>query len=215
MRAIIVGTNHGQLRSGKPTGAYITEIAHAWAVFEKAGWEVEFASPAGGTVPLDGDVELEDDDSRRFLQRFCVGRELRDTRLLSFVKPAEVLFFAGGHGAMWDFPDVNHNPPPCRVSSSVVAAVCHGVAIFAHESLHHLELSCFTDVEERLAGTVQEVPFSLETRLLEQGCIVRKAAPWNECVTMWGRCITGQNPASARGVALTALSLANRLAYSP
>lgn len=210
MRAVIVGTNHGQLLSGKPTGAYIGEIAHAWSVFEKAGWEVEFASPAGGIVPLYGEVPMGDDDARRFLTRFCVGSELRDTRWLSVVKPAEVLFFAGGRGAMWDFPEIDRCPPPCRVTSAVVAAVGHGVAVFAHDRWRHLELSCFTDAEERLAGTI-EVPFLLESRLLEQGCVVRKAAPWSECVTTWGRIVTGQNLASVREVALTALSLAKSL----
>ncbi|HEY5960933.1 MAG TPA: hypothetical protein VIV60_30465, partial [Polyangiaceae bacterium] len=54
-RILMAMTSHSTLGdTGKSTGAYLPEIAHPLEVFSHAGYEVDFASVAGGTVPLDG-----------------------------------------------------------------------------------------------------------------------------------------------------------------
>lgn len=35
-----------------PTGLWLSELTHAWQVFEEAGYEQTLVSPAGGAVPL-------------------------------------------------------------------------------------------------------------------------------------------------------------------
>jgi putative intracellular protease/amidase len=45
------------------------------------------------------------------------------------------------------------------------------------------------------------VPFELETALTRQGAIFHKTAPWQAFSIADGKLVTGQNPASARGVA--------------
>jgi len=51
---LLVVTNHGELgNTGKPTGFFLSEAAHLWEVFRKAGYPVEFGSPKGGFAPLD------------------------------------------------------------------------------------------------------------------------------------------------------------------
>lgn len=37
--------------TGQPTGFYLPEAAHPWAVLKEAGFEVDFVSPKGGTPP--------------------------------------------------------------------------------------------------------------------------------------------------------------------
>ena len=206
MKAIIVATNHDKLTGGKPTGAYASEIAHPLAVFEACGVSVVFASPAGGDVPLDGPSE--DADTRRFIDEHCSGTTLQHTAKLAECEIPDLIFFAGGHGAMWDFPAIGEAPPVALSNARIRGAVCHGVAVFCGANGRGMELSCFTDVEERISETELEVPFLLETALLDYGCIIRKAAPWRECVTVRGSIVTGQNPASARRVAFEMLRLA-------
>ncbi|MCA0438598.1 MAG: type 1 glutamine amidotransferase domain-containing protein, partial [Actinobacteria bacterium] len=36
-----------------PTGLWLSELTHAWEVFEEAGLEQTLVSPAGGAVPLE------------------------------------------------------------------------------------------------------------------------------------------------------------------
>ena len=45
------------------------------------------------------------------------------------------------------------------------------------------------------------MPFELETALTKQGAIFHKAAPWQAFSVADGNLVTGQNPASAKGVA--------------
>ena len=50
-RTILIGlTSHGDLGGVRPTGYYLPELAHPWAEFTAAGYRVELASVAGGTV---------------------------------------------------------------------------------------------------------------------------------------------------------------------
>src|SRR5215475_5325442 len=61
-------------------------------------------------------------------------------------------------------------------------------------------ISSFTnDEEENYAKT--DVPFMLESALTKQGAIFHKAGPWQAFSVADGLLVTGQNPASAKGVA--------------
>jgi len=51
------------------------------------------------------------------------------------------------------------------------------------------------------------VPFELETALTKQGAIFHKTAPWQAFSVADGNLVTGQNPASARGVAVKMIEL--------
>jgi len=59
----------------------------------------------------------------------------------------------------------------------------------------------FSNVEEEQVEKVKDIPFLLEDRLQELGAHYTKAAePWGVHVVVDGNLITGQNPASAKGV---------------
>lgn len=67
--------------------------------------------------------------------------------------------------------------------------------------------------EEQLLGTVNAIPWLVETRLRELGAQFRCEAPWSEFALGDGRLISGQNPASAGAVARLMLETLNRRGY--
>ena len=67
-------------------------------------------------------------------------------------------------------------------------------------------ISSFTnDEEENYAKS--DVPLELETALTKQGAIFHKTAPWQAFSVADGNLVTGQNPASAKGVAVKMIEL--------
>lgn len=209
---LFVLTSHGTKGdSGQPTGFYLGEVTHPLSVLEAAGIAVEFASIKGGEPPVDG-LDLEDDTNRRYWNDEAFRAAIRTTARLDDVDPARyaAIFFAGGHGAMWDLPQ---SSAVDRVTRSVfeaggaVAAVCHGPAALVNVRLSDgrylvagRNVSAFTDSEERAVGLDKTVPFLLASTLVERGATHHPAAEWTSKVVVDGRLITGQNPQSATGV---------------
>ncbi|HEU4403988.1 MAG TPA: type 1 glutamine amidotransferase domain-containing protein [Polyangiaceae bacterium] len=212
-RALIVVTNHDRLGdTGKPTGAYLAEIAHPHEVLRKAGVLVDFASPKGGRVPLDG-VDRKDPINAAFLDDAALVARLNNSLRADRVEPGnyDAIFYAGGHGTMWDFPD---EPALARAAAAiyerggVVAAVCHGPVGLVNIKLSSgdwlvagKDVAAFTNEEERAVGLAEVVPFLLADRLVERGARHHPAPKFQANVVVSERLVTGQNPASARGVA--------------
>ncbi|MFI6603106.1 type 1 glutamine amidotransferase domain-containing protein [Nonomuraea sp. NPDC050536] len=208
-RILIVLTSHAKLGdTGRRTGFYVSEAAHPWEVFTRAGFEVEFASVAGGAPPQDG-ADPDDPLQRRFLEL----PELAATPRAAEADPAryDAILFAGGHGTMWDFPD---NPRLAALTRAiyqdggVVSAVCHGPAALVGVTLPDgtplvagRRVAAFTDKEEAAVGLTDVVPFLLASRLRELGAEHVPAPDFQAQVVRDGRLVTGQNPASAAGVA--------------
>jgi putative intracellular protease/amidase len=112
---------------------------------------------------------------------------------------------------MWDFPD---DAGLARLAASIyerggtVAAVCHGPAGLVNVKLstgrylvEGKQVSAFTNEEESAVGLTGVVPFLLADKLTERGAHHQGAPAWQPKVVTDGRLITGQNPASAQGVA--------------
>ena len=129
----------------------------------------------------------------------------------------DAVYYAGGHATMWDLPD---NIELAGVSSriyekgGVVAAVCHGPAGLVNIRLSDNEylvagkkVSAFTNDEERAVGLYDIVPFLLEDTLKQRGAEHLAAANFQPQVIVSERLVTGQNPASAKGVAEAMLPL--------
>lgn len=211
-RALIIATSHDRKGdTGKPTGAYLPEITHPHAALRAAGVTVDFASPKGGRVPLDG-VDRGDPTNAAFLDDEALVTRLHRSLRPDQVDPAayDAIFYAGGHGTMWDFPD---DAALARIAAAVyerggvVAAVCHGPAGLVNVKLSSgewlvagREVAAFTNDEERAVGLAEVVPFLLADRLIERGARHRPAPNFQANVVVSGRLVTGQNPASARGV---------------
>lgn len=184
------------------------------------------ASPKGGVAPLDpSSVEAfkSDASSVAFLQNKKALWEntepLRtfagdDATAASTAQAYDALFYPGGHGPVFDlaFDKESHRLVAAFASAGkVVSAVCHGPAALANVRVDNdpskaylvagRRVGGFTDDEEKAAQLESVVPFLLETRLKEVGANFEKAsANWAEHVVVDGKLITGQNPASAKGV---------------
>src|SRR5690606_2360824 len=212
-RVLLALTSHGSLGgTGQPTGYYVPEAAHPWEVFRKAGYEVSFVSVKGGQPPATG-YNAEDEVQREFLEDPEVKKALADTPTADSLNPADyaAVYFVGGHGTMWDFPDAADLAALARdiyEAGGVVAAVCHGPAGLVNLKLSDgrylvegKEFASFTNEEEDAVNLSGVVPFLLQSKLEERGGIHVKKPKFESCVVVSERLVTGQNPASASGVA--------------
>jgi putative intracellular protease/amidase len=209
---LMVLTSHSVLGdSGKGTGWHFGEAAHPWRELTDRGFSVEFASPGGGLTAYYA-YNSEDPDQAAFLASFgAVGPITKRTEEIDAAEYGAILL-VGGHGTMWDFPtDTNLARVAAEIyeSKGFVAAVCHGPAALINLRLSKgalliegKRLSAFTDAEEESLGMSTTVPFLLSTTLAQRGAILEAAPNFEAKVTIDGRLITGQNPASARGVGL-------------
>lgn len=208
---LMVMTSHEELGdTGQTTGWYLSEAAHPWKVFTEAGFDLLFTSPSGGRPAMDG-ADDDDEITAEFLDTF--GPDGPDTVTPDTIDASQfdVVFFVGGHGAMWDLPgDERLAGIAADVfdAGGVVSAVCHGPAglvdVVLGDGTHLVagrDVAAFTNSEEKASDTFEVVPFLLEDRLRERGATHHSAPDFEEKVVTDGRLVTGQNPASATGVA--------------
>ncbi|WP_218946756.1 type 1 glutamine amidotransferase domain-containing protein [Stenotrophomonas sp. SbOxS2] len=116
------------------------------------------------------------------------------------------IFYAGGHATTWNFPD--------NAELVAIAAVCHVPAGLVNVKLSDgrylvdgKDVSAFTNDEERTVGLYDTVPFLLADALQERGARHIPAPNFQTQVVVSERLVTGQNPASAKGVAEAMLPL--------
>lgn len=213
-KILIVVTSHSELgHTGKKSGYYLPEVSHPADVFSRAGFVIDFASPKGGKSPMDPGYDESDLINRSFLSDQDMMKKIGNTIRADQVDAAQyqAIFFAGGHGTMWDFREERVLQELTRKiyeSGKIVSAVCHGPAALIDVKLSDgtylvkgKKVAAFTNDEEDAHETATIVPFLLETALIERGAIHSKAGLWKEHVQSDGRLVTGQNPASAGPVA--------------
>uniref|UniRef100_A0A7S4I150 DJ-1/PfpI domain-containing protein n=1 Tax=Odontella aurita TaxID=265563 RepID=A0A7S4I150_9STRA len=215
-KAIIVSTSAPEL-AGHKTGLWLEECAAPYYKFKEAGYEIDIASPAGGPVPLDSGSLQEmflTDACKKFLFDPEAMGMLSHTSKLSDVdlSAADAIFFCGGHGTCVDFIDdasVKGAIETLYGADKVVAAVCHGPNCLPQcvkpgstdPLVKGLTVTGFTDTEESAVQLASKVPFLLEQKLKEQGCIFERADDWNSKVCIDGKLVTGQNPQSSEACA--------------
>lgn len=210
---LIVLTSHAvKGATGEPTGFYLGEVTHPLAIFDAAGIPVEFASIQGGEAPVDG-LDLNDATNARYWKDPAFREAIRTTPALDQVDAGRysAVFYAGGHGAVWDFPNspaVQRLTRQLYEAGGVVAAVCHGPAALVNVTLSDgrylvadRRVSAFTDDEERAVKLENVVPFLLATTLTQRGAQHQAAPDWTSKVVVDGRLVTGQNPQSATSTA--------------
>lgn len=218
-KVLFVITSHGVKGStGKPTGYYLSEVAHPWKVLTDAGYTIDFVSPKGGNPPVDG-FDLKDPVNKEFWEDAFYHSKIEHSMKPGEVNPAEyvAIHFAGGHGAMWDLPDneaIAEIAAKIYEQNGVVSAVCHGPAGLVNIKLSNGEyliagkkVNGFTNEEEEAAGLTDVVPFLLETKMIERGGIFEESGKWQAHVVSDQRLVTGQNPASAEGVGKAVLEI--------
>lgn len=121
----------------------------------------------------------------------------------------DAIFVPGGLAPMVDMPEA---PMLKKVIAenyergAVIGAVCHGPVSLLNVKLQDgtylvsgKNIASFTNEEEENYAR-EDVPFLLQSALTAQGAIFHAAAPWSANSIADGRLVTGQNPASAKGV---------------
>ena len=220
-KALIVVTSHARLGdTGKPTGYYLPEAAHAWRVFTDAGFDVVFVSPRGGAAPLDpGGQDRGDAANKAFLDDPVVQHGVRHTFRPDDLRGEHLsaIFFAGGHGTMWDFREdkaLARLATDAARAGAVISAVCHGPAALVDLELDGKKLVAdqpvtgFSNAEEEAVKLTGVVPFLLEDALVASGGRYTKGAEvFGAHVVVGRRLVTGQNPASTKGVAEAVVKL--------
>lgn len=194
--------------SGKSTGYELTELARAYYVFQANGFEVDVASPMGGTPPVvidEGDMKAFD---YAFLNDPLAQSKVSNSIAISDVIPDDyqAIFFVGGKGAMFDFPEnitIQSIVRSYYESGKVIGAVCHGPAALVNVTLSNgrpllanKSVSSFTNEEELfLIPNAEEVfPFLLQSKLEEQGASFAAGTMYLNQVSSSDRLVTGQNP---------------------
>ncbi|SHM88453.1 Putative intracellular protease/amidase [Pseudomonas asturiensis] len=205
----VVTSNAVKGETGLPTGFNLAEVTHPWEKLQAAGIRVELASIKGGAAPLDGLEDMSDPVIARFWADADFRHALANTLAMDQVDPSRysAIFFAGGHGTMWDFPDnaaVQKAIREIDAAGGIVSAVCHGPAALVNACaadgrllVAGKRLAAFTDDEEEAVQSVDVMPFLLATTLNARGALHQPAANWADNVVVDGRLITGQNPQSA------------------
>lgn len=165
---------------------FLVELTHPLKVLEDAGIKTTIASIRGGQPPVDG-FDLSDPVNAWYWNETDFQQRLAITPALSELKGADysAVFFAGGHGTMWDFRD---NQDAQRIirevyeSDGIVSTVCHGPAALVDAKLSSGEylikgknVAAFTNKEEEEVHTTDVVPFLLETALREHGALYHEA----------------------------------------
>ena len=207
-KVLFVVTSHGELGdTGRKTGYFLSEVTHPWSVLIDY-YDIDVVSPKGGKPPVDG-FDLSDPINKKYWDDPQWQEKMSNTMTPDQVNPAEykAIFYAGGHGAMWDFPN---NEALAKIAEAIygsgglIAAVCHGPAgllpIRTPEDEYFVKgkkLTGFTNPEEYANGTAKIVPFMLETALENEGAIFEEGGQWADHVVVDGRLLTGQNPMSA------------------
>jgi len=226
-KALIVVTNHSDFEHPKaePTGLWLSELTHFYDVFEEAGIAMDIISPKGGKIPIDmrslGWMVLDKATKKRYEDSEFMSL-LENTKSLSDInwKDYNIIYFAGGHGAMWDFPNNTELQTLAREmyeGRKIVSAVCHGLAALQNVKLSNGEYlingkkgTGFAYFDEGIAGVKKFVPYNMQKALKERGMIYSKAFfPFAGHTVVDGRLITGQNPNSAIETAKKALEMLN------
>ncbi|MBY4569014.1 type 1 glutamine amidotransferase domain-containing protein [Gordonia sihwensis] len=217
-RIVNVVTNVGHYDDpSRKTGLWLSELTHAWHVFEDAGFEQVLVSPKGGAVPLEPRaLKFPNYDKTAKAWR---ADPARMALLENTLSPEDVdsvdfdaIYFTGGHAVMYDFPDSEGLQRITREifeRGGIVSSVCHGYCGLLNTRLSDgsyliagRRMTGFAWREEVLARVDKLVPYNAEERCKERGALYEKAKlPFVSYAVVDGNLVTGQNPGSAKETA--------------
>ena len=232
-KVLVVLTNTAKYPTLKrATGLWLGEAVHFVDVLQQAGYQVDYLSPAGGYVPIDPhslnlaqDIDWQWYNDKAFMNRRGTTLAPGQVRARDY----RAIYYAGGHGVLWDFPDHQGLQDIARQiweNGGVVASICHGAVGLLNIKLsdnslllRDREVTGFSNIEEQLAELDKVVPFLTETELAARGGLYRKAEdPWAAFAIAdqkEGRLVTGQNPASGAAVGRLVLRALDSAQNSP
>ncbi|TSD64354.1 type 1 glutamine amidotransferase domain-containing protein [Aeromicrobium piscarium] len=228
-RILHVVTNVGHYDDpSHPTGLWLSELTHAWEVFEEQGYEQSVVSPAGGASPLEPrSLKFPNEDKTAKAWR---ADPAKMALLENTLSPEEVdaadydaIYFTGGHAVMYDFPDSEGLQRITRElfeRGAVVSSVCHGYCGLLNTRLSdgsHLiagrAMTGFAWREEILARVDKLVPYNAEDESRKRGARYEKGLlPFAPYTVVDGTLVTGQNPGSAKATAKKVVAVLRAIA---
>lgn len=216
-KVLFVLTSHEDLgNTGKKTGFWLEEFSDPYYLLTDNGIAVTLASPKGGKPPMDPSSASENyqtEGTKRFESDDKLQKLLSNTAKLETINVADydAVYYPGGHGPLWDLANDKNSIAVIEGffnANKPVAFACHAPAVLKNTKkqdgtplVKGLKVTGFSNSEEIASGLKDVVPFLVEDMLTENGGIYSKGADWAAYVLEDGALITGQNPASAKGVA--------------
>jgi putative intracellular protease/amidase len=209
-----------------PTGLWLSELTHAWDIFEKHGFEQTIISPAGGPCPLEPrSLKFPNYDKTA---KAWKANTARMTLLENTTKPDQInsadfdaIYFTGGHAVMYDFRDSESLQRITREifeRGGIVSSVCHGYCGLLNTKLSdgsyliaRRKMTGFAWLEEVLARVDKLVPYNAEKEAKKRGAHYKKATlPFIPYAVVDGNLVTGQNPMSAKETAKKVVAALSR-----
>ncbi|MBC8151348.1 MAG: type 1 glutamine amidotransferase domain-containing protein [Bacteroidetes bacterium] len=219
-KVLIVCTNHTDYPTkAHKTGLWLSEATHFYDEMHDRSITYDIASPNGGPIPIDEkSLDLKDSVNEKWYNDPVFRQKLDNSLRADTISPSnyQVIYFTGGHGTLWDFPDnvvLQTLTREIYERGGLVAAVCHGVGALVNLKLsdgstfvENRQITGYSNMEEKLLRLDEEVPFLLEDALKKQNALYSKGLiPFMPHIEVDERLVTGQNPLSARKVGRKAI----------
>jgi len=224
-KVLIVMTSTTAYPDGSPTGFWLTEVTHPYLRWTSVGWTVDTCSITGVAQPDPASTTADNadkeslawlDEQKALYESTPTLEEIAGREELDY----DVIFFAGGFGTMWDFPENEHVKAITAKmweAGKIVSGVCHGPIAFVNvdvgdaKLLAGKECTGFSNAEEAAMGKTDVVakpsgPGSCEDMMGSTceggaGGNFVCAGVFEAKVCVDGNLITGQNPPSAAPLA--------------
>ncbi|WP_163527518.1 type 1 glutamine amidotransferase domain-containing protein [Halobacillus ihumii] len=208
-KILFVATNIDAIEGGNETGLWLQEFVEPATECKQAGFEVTGVSLKGGRIPIDPNSYSNE------LPRVWDGvmEPIHNTDKLENIDLNDYagIFFTGGHGTMFDFPNQSVIQSALQhfiEHDKVIGAVCHGPAAFVgvkdangDSFIKGKTITGFTNKEEEKAGLTDKMPFLLQDKLSAEGAEFQTSEPFKEHVEVDGKLVTGQNSQSSLATA--------------
>ncbi len=216
-KVLFVLSGHATMGGGKPAGCYFPELVHPFYVLKENNIKVDFTSP-GENGPAIVGTDFKDP----MMVNLLADKEQMD-KILSAPSPDNIdpekydaIFYTGGHGGMFDFPD---NYELITIAEQIysqggfVSAVCHGPAGLINLKdqngeylVKNRKVTGYSRGEEIFFDTLLDIPFVLGDKLEEHGGIYSCYGVNQGYLLTDGQLITGQNPMSSQLVGAAILN---------
>lgn len=216
-KILIVLSNAGYYgNSNLKTANHFEETVVPFDVFVSAGYEVDFVSPNGGKVPL-GYIDTSVYIMAKYINDHAFMDKISRTKRPSEIDASEygVIFYSGGGAAMFGVPEDKAIQKIAmsiyEQNDGVVSSICHGTAglvnLKTSDGNYLVEgkrVNGFPDMfEDMEADYYKQFPFSIQEKIKKRKGDFVYAEEWGaKHYVVDGRLATGQDPSSAKDLAI-------------